>query len=66
MTRRDRYADVYNLVTHSSHLDQEDLFQYAVTAALLTTYLERRTSFFEMEGNFESFQALNDNASINF
>merc|ERR1719259_161960 len=49
VTRRDRYADVYNLVTHSSHLDQEDLFQYAVTAALLTTYLERRTSFFEME-----------------
>jgi len=41
------YADVFNLMTHANHLSGEDLFQYAVTAALLVTYLERRTYFFE-------------------
>jgi len=41
------YADVHNLVTHCARIHQDDLFQYAVTAALLTTYLERRTHFFQ-------------------
>ena len=45
--RNDRYIDVWNLITHIDNLDSEDLFQYVVTAALLTTYLERRTNFFD-------------------
>ena len=38
---------MHNLVTHCARIHQDDLFQYAVTAALLTTYLERRTHFFQ-------------------
>ena len=45
--RGDPYISVLNLVTHIDNLEAEDLFQYVVTAALLTTYLERRTNFFE-------------------
>ena len=45
--RGDPYIRVLNLVTHIDNLEAEDLFQYVVTAALLTTYLERRTNFFE-------------------
>ena len=41
------YVDVWNLVSHADNLEPEDLFQYAATAALLITYLERRTTFFE-------------------
>ena len=41
------YINVLNLVTHIDNLEAEDLFQYVVTAALLTTYLERRTNFFD-------------------
>ena len=43
----DPYLKVINLITHVDNLDAIDLFQYAVTAALLTTYLEKRTQFFD-------------------
>ena len=41
------YFDVWNLISHADNLEPEDVFQYAATAALLITYLERRTTFFE-------------------
>ncbi len=44
---KDLYSRVFNLVEHSKRTSGEDLFQYATTANLLTTYLEQRTSFFE-------------------
>lgn len=43
----DPYHKVINLITHVDNLDATDLFQYVVTAALLTTYLEKRTKFFD-------------------
>ena len=43
----DPYHKVINLITHVDNLDAIDLFQYVVTAALLTTYLEKRTKFFD-------------------
>jgi len=58
------YADVHNLLTHSSHIHQEDLFQYAVTAALLTTFLERRTTFFESANEDLSLEGLKIGGSV--
>ena len=48
------YPKLWSLVTHMDQLEAEDLFQYVVTAALLTTYLERRTNFFDGYGNSET------------
>ena len=48
------YPKLWSLVTHMDQLEEEDLFQYVVTAALLTTFLERRTKFFESYANSET------------
>ena len=50
----DHYIKVINLLTHVDNLDAEDLFQYVVTAALLTTYLEKRTNFFDCHATSKS------------
>ena len=41
------YSRVMQLITHIDNLENQDLFQYVVTAALLTTYLDKRTNFFD-------------------
>ncbi len=40
------YGRILNLVEHSSSCDPDDLFQYTLTAVLLTVYLRQRTKFF--------------------
>ena len=45
----DGYDAVLGLVEHAGSLPPEDLFQYAVTATLLTMMLEQRTDFFAGE-----------------
>ena len=52
--QEDPYINVLSLVTHIDSLEPEDLFQYVVTATLLTTYLERRTTFFESVNTSEN------------
>ena len=42
----DAYGKVLNLVEHSDKLHPFDLFQYSITATLLTVFLEQRTQFF--------------------
>lgn len=56
---------MYNLVSHLDDLEEEDLFQYAATAALLTTYLERRTTFFQEQGGKEDpAEAVNEAGTL--
>jgi len=56
--KSDEDSKVLSLVEHSKESSTEDLFQYALTAALLTSYLEHRTSFFgKEEGELASFAA---------
>ncbi|QQP38357.1 SET and MYND domaincontaining protein 4like [Caligus rogercresseyi] len=52
--RRSAYVRVFNLMDHAGDLSPEDLFQYTVTATLLTTYLQKRTKFFKVEEPLES------------
>lgn len=58
---KDSYADVLNLVEHFDRLQPEDLFQYAVTATLITMLLEQRTSFFGNAKNESKFAFLSLN-----
>ena len=43
----DPYHLVFSLITHIDKLEAEDLFQYTLTAALLTIYLAKHTNFIE-------------------
>ncbi|XP_046664063.1 SET and MYND domain-containing protein 4-like [Homalodisca vitripennis] len=43
----DRYKQVLELKTHLQDMKEEDVYQYAITAALLTLYLEQYTSYFK-------------------
>ena len=44
--KEDGYGKVLNLVDHCDKIHPFDLFQYAITATLLTSFLEQRTKFF--------------------
>ncbi len=47
-----------SLVEHSSSAHPEDLYQYSLTAVLLTTYLQQRTKFFSSDlGDPDSVKA---------
>ncbi|CAB4066922.1 unnamed protein product [Lepeophtheirus salmonis] len=57
--KKNSYIKVFNLMDHVDDLSPEDLFQYTVTAILLTTYLQKRTKFFKqapssLESNMEN------------
>ncbi|KAI5700775.1 hypothetical protein M8J75_002758 [Diaphorina citri] len=41
----DRYKEVYHLETHLQDMRPEDLYQYVLTATLLTLYLEQFTDY---------------------
>jgi len=56
-TSKEVYSQMLSLVEHSSVAETDDIFQYALTAALLTSFLEQRTTYFgkEPEEHFVTF-----------
>ncbi|PSN40378.1 hypothetical protein C0J52_11855 [Blattella germanica] len=53
-SKTDNYDAVYHLMPHLEDMQPEDLFQYAMTAAMLTLYLSTRTEYFGSDSSEET------------
>ncbi|XP_021932938.1 SET and MYND domain-containing protein 4-like isoform X1 [Zootermopsis nevadensis] len=49
--KEDNYRAVYHLMPHLEDMQHQDLFQYAMTACMLTLYLSQCTDYFKEEAN---------------